>query len=391
MGFDFCIEYKKGKDNKYNISVPQGYTVQQGIILKKGRIVLVPDSNFKNKVLDYLHVDPQAGHTGLPLSNGVSVILVVVDRYTKYGHFLALSHPYTAQGVAQIFMDQVFKLHGLPKSIVSDRDIVFLSSFWKGLFELQGSTLSFSSAYHPQSDGKTEALNKCLETYLRCYTGTKQRQWSKWLPLAEYSYNSSYHTSTKISPFEALYGYPPPRLLSYIPGTSAIEAVDQFLKTREQIKELLKENLAWAQNPMKFFADQRRTKRSFEIGEWVYLRLQPYRQNSVLRRRNLKLYPRFFRPFKILQKLGTVAYRLELPASSHTHPIQLFPTLPPTDKEGEISPEPEKVVDRCLKRLGGRAVTEVLIKWVGAPPEDSTWELLWKLQERYPHLVGKVL
>ncbi|KAG2708345.1 hypothetical protein I3760_05G187700 [Carya illinoinensis] len=98
----------------------------------------------------------------------------------------------------------------------SFRPPMFLSSFWKNLFELQGSILSFISANHPMSDGKIEALNKCLETYLCCYIGSKQKQWSKWLPLAEYSYNNSYHTSTKISHFEALYGYPPPCLLSYV-------------------------------------------------------------------------------------------------------------------------------------------------------------------------------
>jgi len=155
---------------------------------------------------------------GLPLSQGFSVILVVVDRLTKYGHFLPLAHPYSASKVAQLFMANIFKLHGMSSTIVSDRDPTFTSSFWCDLFRLQGSTLAFSSAYHPQSDGQTEAHNKCLETYLCCYERAKPKAWSAWLPLAEWWYNTSHHSSTGYTPFEVVYGYAPPSLLSYVLG-----------------------------------------------------------------------------------------------------------------------------------------------------------------------------
>jgi hypothetical protein len=129
---------------------------------------------------------------GLPLSHWFLVIFVVVDRLTKYGHFIPLAHPFSASKVARAFMTNVLKLRGMPSTIVSNKDPIFISSFWKELFQLQGISLAFSSAYHPQSDGQTEALDKCLETYLRCYVGTKPKAWSLWLPLAEWWYNTNH-------------------------------------------------------------------------------------------------------------------------------------------------------------------------------------------------------
>jgi len=144
----------------------------------------------------------------------------------------------------------------MPTTIVSDRDPVFTSLFWRELFRLQGISLAFSSAYHPQSDGQTEALNKCLETYLRCYSASKPKEWSSWLPLAEWWYNTNHHFSTGLTPFEVVYGYPPPPLLSYVPGTSANLAVDVLLKDRSAMINLLKENLHKARNRMKVQADK---------------------------------------------------------------------------------------------------------------------------------------
>jgi hypothetical protein len=126
------------------------------------------------------------------------VILVVVDKLSKYAHFILVVHPYTATKIAQIFIANIFKLHGMPSFIVSDRDPLFTSLFWKELFKLHGTKLKFSSAYHPQTDGQTEIVSKCVEQYLWCFSGDKPKEWSCWLPLAKWWYNTNIHASTKL-------------------------------------------------------------------------------------------------------------------------------------------------------------------------------------------------
>lgn len=331
----------------------------------------------------------------LPNSKGKTTIFVVVDRLSKYSHFIPISHPYIAASIAQVFFEQVFKLYGMPKSIVCDRDSTFTSLFWKELFRLQGTSFNFSSAYHPQTDSQTEVVNKVIQMYLRCFTSRRPKEWVKWIPWAEFCYNTSIHSSTKKIPYEVVYGKPPLTLLTYVPGTTQVEAIDHMLKSRDEVIKELREQLSCAQNHMKKKYDAKHTDKSFEIGDFVYVRMQPYRQLSISLKRNLKLSPRFYGPFEIIQKVGAVAYKLKLPEGSKIHPVfhvsllkkQIgshtladcsLPTVP--EAEDSILPIPQAILDRRTRKKKD----EVLVHWQGLSPAEATWESADHLRMRFP-------
>ncbi|KAM1427966.1 hypothetical protein COP1_020132 [Malus domestica] len=138
-----------------------------------------------------------------------------------------------------------------------------MSKFWKEFFHLQGSALCFSSGYHPQTDGQTEVLNRCLETYLRCFCSLQPKKWAMWLSWAEYSYNTSFHSSTKMTPYEVLYGQALPAITSYESGTTKVNSLDQALQERNKMLSLLKSNLEAARCRMKVQPDKHRTEKEF--------------------------------------------------------------------------------------------------------------------------------
>ena len=170
----------------------------------------------------------------------------MVDRLTKYSHFVPISHPYSTAKVASLYMHYIFKLHGMLASIVIDRDATFTSLFWSELFRLQGTNLTMSTASHPQTDGQTKIVNKSLEQYLRAFTSDSPYRWAEWLPLAEFWFNFNFHTSLKLTPFEAFYGFPPPTLQFSMPRTTRVPALDALLYQREAVLATLRANLAVA-------------------------------------------------------------------------------------------------------------------------------------------------
>lgn len=150
---------------------------------------------------------------------------------------------------------------------------------------------------------------------------------------------------------------------------------------------------------MKYYADKGRSERSFEVGDWVYLRLQPYRQTTLALQRNMKLSPRFYGPFQVLQRVGTVAYKLQLPTAAKIHPVfhvsllkkklgahvVAQPSLPPVGPEGTFQLEPMTVLDRRMVKRGNKAVVQWLVQWLNSFPEDATWVDYSDMQTKYPH------
>ncbi|GJV14756.1 putative mitochondrial protein [Tanacetum coccineum] len=207
-----------------------------------------------------------------------------------------------------------------------------------------------------------EVVNRCLECYLRCMCGDNPKDWMKWIPLAEYWYNTSYHTAINTTPYQAVYGQPPPNHISYNKGESMVEVVDRSLLAREAAIQLLKFHMKRAQDKMKNLADKNRSDREFDVDTWVYLKLQPYRQVTVRQNKHHKLSTKYFGPFKIIQKLKK--YKGPTP----TVPGQL-PTL---STEGLILKEPYVVLDRRMAKRGNVAAVYVLIQWVNGSSADAT-------------------
>lgn len=169
---------------------------------------LIPKQVWEDIAMDFI--------TDLLKSQRMDAILVVINRLTKYGHFIPLRHPYSAQTVAVVFAKEVVRSHGMPRPIVSDWNPIFLSNFWTELFKLQGTQLRMSTDYYPEIDGQTKVLNQGLETYLRCFSSEQPRKWCNWLPWAKYWYNTSHHAAVNTSTFEALYGRPPLTLHQFL-------------------------------------------------------------------------------------------------------------------------------------------------------------------------------
>ncbi|KAK1693984.1 hypothetical protein QYE76_010681 [Lolium multiflorum] len=344
----------------------------------------IPTSKWSAISMDFIE--------GLPKSKGHDVILVVVDRLTKYAHFLPLAHPYTVHKVATLFIDNIIKLHGPPTVITTDRDRIFLSKFWTEIFTAMKISLHFSTAYHPETDGQTERVNQCLEQYLRCMASQEPKKWGAWLPAAEFWYNSCYHTAIKMSPFEALYEYAPP-ILTELPTLSELspEAQDT-LREKEKMITVLQQNLAKAQQTMKKCADQHRTPRSFTIGDMVYLKMKHHREHALGSGTPLKLAPRWYGPFKIIQAVGKRAYKLQLPEGTLLHDVfhvnqlkkHIGPTAVPNPRLPLVTPSGKlKTFPLCIlqrrqasrKQSGGDVASpQWLIHWEGLSEDEATWE-----------------
>uniref|UniRef100_A0A0A9G4J8 Integrase catalytic domain-containing protein n=1 Tax=Arundo donax TaxID=35708 RepID=A0A0A9G4J8_ARUDO len=330
---------------------------------------------------------------GLPRVNGKSVILTVVDRFSKSAHFLPLAHLYTASSVAKIFFGEIVRLHGFPSSIVSYRDPIFTSNFWKEIFHIAVVKLNMSTAFHPQTDGQSEAANKIIAMYLRCLTGDRPRQWLQWLPWAEYCYNTAYQATIRTSPFSVVYGREPPVLRPCEQGEAIVPAVEQMMKDRDEFLVEIRERLEQAQQHYKSVYDRSHRELEFLLGQWVWLRLLHRAMASMPGTTRGKLGPRFVEPYKVLERIGEVAYRLQLPQGAKLHnvfhvgllkpfrgePSTDIPPLPPV-QHGRAVQVPAKIVRARL----ARGVVQVLVQWQDCEAADASWVPLNEFKEVHP-------
>ncbi|KAJ3690866.1 hypothetical protein LUZ61_020030 [Rhynchospora tenuis] len=370
-------------------TLPAGWCYRDGLFTKQGRIFLASSSAFTLVALQIAH---GMGHEGVEKtlhrlrSNFIlpSIKKAVRDfvaacptcQNNKSVHLhpagLLQPLPIPARIWADISMDfivgfpkNIVKLHGIPESIVSDRDSVFTSIFWQKLFRLQGVHLKLSSAFHPQTDGQTEVVNRTIEMYLRCLACDRPRSWLQLLPWAEFCYNTSYHSALKATPFEVVYGRSVPSLLPYTPVATNIEAVDLCLQNRDDLLRDARQRLLQAQQRMKTNYDKFHRDVSFSVGQWVLLRLNHRLAVGIRTKSNAKLSPRFYGPYKIVEKVGELAYRLALPDNARIHDVIRESSAVTSTRHHDNK-------------------FEILVEWKHLDKSDASWEDLSWFRAQYP-------
>ena len=209
--------------------------------------------------------------TDLPQTDGFDSILVVVDQFSKMAHFIPCKKTLTSTRLAELFIEHIVCIHGIPNNIILDRGPQFNSQFWKTILSQFNIKCNLSSAFHPQLDGQTECTNQTLEQYLWIYATPDQQNWVNNLALAELAYNSTYHNSIQMSPFMATYGFDPPANLDLelIPDTPPV--IEDWLKGITTNHTLAKLNLEWTLKQMKIYANCKRCHVNFKVGDFVFL------------------------------------------------------------------------------------------------------------------------
>ncbi|GJW85818.1 putative reverse transcriptase domain-containing protein [Tanacetum coccineum] len=265
----------------------------------------IPQWKWENITMDFV--------TKLPgTQSGNDTIWVIVDRLTKSAHFLPMRETDPMDKLARLFLKEVVTRHGIPVSIICDRDPRFTSNFWRSFQKAMGTRLDMSTAYHPETDGQSERTIQTLEDMLRACVIDFGNGWEGHLPLIEFSYNNSYHASIKAAPFEALYGRKCRSPVCWAEvGDARLTGPELVHETTEKIVQI-KQRMQAARDRQKSYADVRHKPLEFQVGDRVMLKVSPWKGVVRFGKRG-KLNPRYIGPFKVLAKVGTVAYRLELP------------------------------------------------------------------------------
>ncbi|KAL4034919.1 hypothetical protein IC575_003591 [Cucumis melo] len=347
----------------------------------------VPEWKWESVSMDFI--------MGLPKTlRGYTVIWVVVDRLTKSAHFVPGKSTYTASKWGQLYMTEIVRLHGVPVSIISDRDARFTSKFWKGLQLALGTRLDFSTAFHPQTDGQTERLNQILEDMLRACVLAFSGSWDSHPHLMEFAYNNTYCATIGMAPFEA-------QMASAVDPCLARgwreDARPELVCTTNAAILKIRARMP-TPSACKSYADVRRKDLEFEVGDMVF---QGCTHEGCSRFEEGKPSPRFVGPFEILERIGPVAYRWARPIFAAVHDVFHISMLrkyvadpthvvdfEPLQISENLSYEeqPVEVLAREVKKLRSREIPLVKILWQNHGVEEATWEKEEDMRAQYPEL-----
>jgi len=323
----------------------------------------------------------------LPESNGYTDILVIVDRLTKQAIFVPTHYLLDAAGLAQLFIQNVFSKHGVPSHVTSDRGTEFISRFFKLLALALEMRLHFSAGYHPEADGQTERTNQTLEQYLQTYCNYQQSDWSKLLPLVEFTYNNTSSSTTGMSPFFANKGYHPNLQVRTTRELSS-QSAENFVANLESTHAELKQAIAEAQKCYQGPADARRTRApAFQTGDMVYVLAKFIRTTRPSR----KLSERYLGPFPVAERVGSHSYLVNLPehlrsihlvfhisqlepVPSSNIPNRSNPPPPPIEMDGTLEFELAQILDSKLDRRRTNPLM-YYVQWAGykGMPEEYSW------------------
>nr|GEX57966.1 retrotransposable element Tf2 [Tanacetum cinerariifolium] len=337
--------------------------------------------------------------TGLPRTQKKNdAIWVVVDRLTKSAHFLPNRKDFSISRPADIFHQEIVRLHGTPTAIVSDMDPRFTSRFWKGLQSDWGTRLKFSTSFHPETDGQTERTIQTLEDILRSCALEWMGNWDEYLCLVKFAYNNSWHASIKAAPYELLYGRKYRASICWNKVDERVIEGPELIEVTTEKVAVAKEKLKEARSRQKSYADRHKRSLEFDPGDRVFFKVSPC---SSVRRFKIKgkLSPRFIGPFEILDRVGEVSYRSALPQLSHVHNVLHISLLRgykyhplhvvsyPLDQIREdlsLAEETEKILDRQKRVMRNKTISLIKILRKNHPEREATWETEESMRASYP-------